>query len=112
MSTSDRPAIVFDQVGKSFSRHAGQILIRERYANILHCRQAERFHALREISFSIGHGESVAIIGHNGAGKSTLLNLATGLCRPDSGRVSVDGRIAPLLDLGAGFRPDLTGSEK
>jgi ABC-type polysaccharide/polyol phosphate transport system ATPase subunit len=72
----------------------------------------EKFHALREISFTIQHGESVAVIGHNGAGKSTLLNLTTNLCRPDRGLVEVHGgRVAPLLDLGAGFHPDLTGAE-
>jgi ABC-type polysaccharide/polyol phosphate transport system ATPase subunit len=70
-----------------------------------------RFYALRDISFTVDHGESVAIIGPNGAGKSTLLNLATGLCRPDQGRVATFGRIAPLLELGAGFHPDLTGAE-
>jgi ABC-type polysaccharide/polyol phosphate transport system ATPase subunit len=53
----------------------------------------------------------VAVIGHNGAGKSTLLNLTTNLCRPDRGHVEVHGRIAALLDLGAGFHPDLTGAE-
>ena len=51
------------------------------------------------------------MIGHNGAGKSTLLNLTTRLCQPDRGRVEVHGRIAALLDLGAGFHPDLTGAE-
>ena len=57
------------------------------------------------------HGESVAVIGHNGAGKSTLLNLATNLCRPDRAGWKCTGRIAALLDLGAGFHPDLTGAE-
>ena len=47
--------------------------------------EPEKFHALREISFAVHHGESVAIIGHNGAGKSTLLNLTTRLCQPDRG---------------------------
>jgi len=59
----------------------------------------------------VQHGESVGVIGHNGAGKSTLLNLATNLSRPDQGRVEVNGRVAALLELGAGFHPDLTGAE-
>src|ERR1035437_4254551 len=93
MSASDnRAVIVFQGVGKSFARHAGQMLIRERLMLLLHHKHGERFHALRDISFAIGHGESVAVVGPNGAGKSTLLSLATGLCKPDSGRVTVHGR--------------------
>jgi len=112
MSISDeRPAIVFEDVWKSFARHAGQLLIRDRLLQLLRSSPPEKFHALRDISFTLHQGESVAVIGHNGAGKSTLLNLATSLCRPDRGRVEVHGRIAALLDLGAGFHPDLTGAE-
>ena len=112
MSISDgRPAIVFHGVWKSFVRHSGQLLIRDRLLQWMRSRRPEKFHALREISFAIHHGESVAVIGHNGAGKSTLLNLATNLCRPDRGQVEVHGRVAALLDLGAGFHPDLTGAE-
>jgi ABC-type polysaccharide/polyol phosphate transport system ATPase subunit len=106
-----QPAIVFQDVWKSFTRHGGQLLVRDRLMQMLHSRSVEKFHALREISFTVHHGESVAVIGHNGAGKSTLLNLTTQLCRPDQGRVEVHGRIAALLDLGAGFHPDLTGAE-
>src|SRR6185369_858938 len=112
MSISDgQPAIVFHEVWKSFARHAGQLLIRDRLLQLVRSTPHEKFHALREISFAIHHGESVAVIGHNGAGKSTLLNLTTSLCRPDRGHVAVHGRIAALLDLGAGFHPDLTGAE-
>jgi len=112
MSISDgQPAIVFHEVWKSFARHAGQLLIRDRLLQLVRSTPHEKFHALREISFAIHHGESVAVIGHNGAGKSTLLNLTTNLCRPDRGHVEVHGRIAALLDLGAGFHPDLTGAE-
>jgi lipopolysaccharide transport system ATP-binding protein len=106
-----QPAIVFQDVWKSFTRHAGQMLIRDRIRRLLHPEQTEKFHALRDISFRLEHGESVGVIGHNGAGKSTLLNLTTGVCRPDRGNVKVNGRVAALLDLGAGFHPDLTGAE-
>ncbi len=68
-----------------------------------------RFEALKEVSFEIAPGESLGLIGANGAGKSTLLNLATGLTLPDAGRIEVNGRVAALLELGAGFHPDLTG---
>jgi ABC-type polysaccharide/polyol phosphate transport system ATPase subunit len=113
MSTSNGyPAILFQGVWKSFDRHAGQILLRDRLRRKFQSHRLEKFHALRDISFRIEHGESVAVIGHNGAGKSTLLNLTTKLCRPDRGVVEVHGgRVAPLLDLGAGFHPDLTGAE-
>lgn len=71
----------------------------------------ESFEALRDISFTIRKGESVAILGPNGAGKSTLLRLIAGLLRPESGEVRVNGRVGSLLDLGAGFHPELTGRD-
>jgi ABC-type polysaccharide/polyol phosphate transport system ATPase subunit len=104
-------AVQFCHVWKSFPRHAGQMLLRERIIRLLQARSAERFRALQDVSFTLNQGESVAIVGHNGAGKSTLLNLVTGLVRPDCGDVKVDGRVAALLELGSGFHPDLTGAE-
>jgi lipopolysaccharide transport system ATP-binding protein len=98
---------------KSYSRHLGHKLLRD-YLSAWFGRAAqsvERFYALRDISFSVRQGESLAIIGHNGAGKSTLLNLVAGLSRPDAGTLRIDGRVTPLLDLGSGFHPDLTGTE-
>jgi lipopolysaccharide transport system ATP-binding protein len=66
---------------------------------------------LREISFQITKGECVGFIGRNGVGKSTLLGLIAGVLKPDSGKIVVKGRVSPLLELGAGFHPDLTGRE-
>jgi ABC-type polysaccharide/polyol phosphate transport system ATPase subunit len=103
-------AISFQNVSKTFPRHAGQMLLRDRLTRLFRPAK-ERFYALRDVSFEVGHGESLAVIGHNGAGKSTMLNIATGLCSPTSGAVQINGRVAPLLDLGAGFHPDLTGAE-
>jgi ABC-type polysaccharide/polyol phosphate transport system ATPase subunit len=103
--------VAFEGVSKHFHRHGGQMLIRDRLRHLLRPEPRERFFALRDVSFAVGRGESLAIMGQNGAGKSTLLNLATQLCSPSAGTVRIDGRVAALLELGAGFHGDLTGTE-
>ncbi|ADP12977.1 O-antigen ABC transporter ATP-binding protein [Erwinia sp. Ejp617] len=67
--------------------------------------------AIEDISFKINKGESVALIGRNGAGKSTSLSLVAGVIKPTSGKVSVSGRVASMLELGGGFHPEITGRE-
>lgn len=87
---------------KSIQRTLGQFLARD---------EVEQFWALRDVSFRLVHGESLAIIGPNGAGKSTLLQVLAGIIRPSAGAVDVRGHVSGLLHLGAGFDVELTGRE-
>ncbi len=103
--------VEFDRVSKIYYLHGGRMLLRNRLQNILSGRRPESFAAVKNVSFQLRRGESLAVIGSNGAGKSTLLSLVAGLARPDTGSISVNGRIAALLELGSGFHPDLTGAE-
>lgn len=110
-----QPAIVFDHVTKRYPlwHHLGSGL----KSLLLHPRRARalwqhRVHtALDDVSFAVQPGESVALMGRNGAGKSTTLALVAGVLQPTAGRVMVQGRVASLLELGAGFHPELTGRE-
>ena len=75
-----------------------------------HARGSEVW-ALRDISFSVEPGSAIGLVGRNGSGKTTLLRLLSGIVKPTSGRIAVGGRIGSLLELGAGFHPDMTGRE-
>ena len=72
---------------------------------------AEPFYALRDVTFFMDRGETIGLIGRNGSGKSTILKLIAGVMAPSEGEVRVAGRVSPLIELGAGFHPDLTGRE-
>ena len=100
------------QISKQFSRRAAPKLIRDHLQGRFRKKDSQHiFYALRDISFSVKREEGVQIVGANGAGKSTLLSLITGLARPDTGAVCVNGRVGALLELGSGFHPDLSGLE-
>lgn len=71
----------------------------------------QEFWALKDVSFSIKHGETFGVIGPNGSGKSTLLKMLAGVLYPDSGSIAINGKIAPFLELGVGFQPELTAME-
>lgn len=103
--------IVVNDLCKSYNSEPAQI--KELFTSTLTTKKIKysRRNVLQDVSFTVRRGESFAIVGHNGAGKSTLLGLLLGTLVPDSGSVSVHGKIASLLELGAGFHPYLTGCE-
>jgi lipopolysaccharide transport system ATP-binding protein len=114
-----KAAIQFDGVSKKFTLHRERARSFQELAlglfrrnNHSHKRDnREEFWALRDVSFSVVQGETVGLVGPNGAGKSTALKLISRIIEPTSGRVAVNGRVGALLELGAGFHPDLTGRE-
>lgn len=104
-------AVVFENVEKYFL-YTHQKTLKEMIQAIFKKRKTiERVHALKNINLTIDKGETVGVIGRNGAGKSTLLKLIAGVSQPTVGKVQVNGRVVPLIELGAGFHPELTGRE-
>jgi ABC-2 type transport system ATP-binding protein len=104
-------AIRFEGVSKSFRITRTKSLKDMLLGVAGHRERPVVFDAVRDLNLEVDEGESVALLGHNGSGKSTTLKMLAGTVGPSSGRIWARGRIAPLLELGAGFHPDLTGRE-
>jgi len=104
-------SIVVDGVSKSFRISTEPAnSVKERLVRLRRGAH-EEFHALHDVDVTVEQGQTVGILGHNGSGKSTLLKCIAGILTPTSGEVWVRGRLASLLELGAGFHPDLTGRQ-
>lgn len=104
-------SVVLDHVCKSYARSGQRQLLRRRLKSWFIGERPPTFAAIDDVSIALEHGKSLALVGANGAGKSTLLRLAAGITLPDTGTVSVAGRVSALMELGAGFHPDLSGAE-
>lgn len=109
------PPVLFDHVTKRFVRGESHDSLRDLLARMASFgrggRKRSYFNAVDDVTFEVAQGEALGIIGPNGSGKSTLLKLLTGIYVPTSGRAVVEGRVAPLIEVGAGFHPDLSGRE-
>ena len=104
-------AVDLQHVGKRFKRHTDRRnSIKERLVRG-RARKPEDFWAVRDVTLQIPKGSVYGLIGHNGSGKSTLLKMIGGIYRPTEGSITTDGRVAALIELGAGFHPDMTGRE-
>jgi len=104
-------AILFKNVAKSYPLLYQKTIKEFFQALFTRKKTIEKIEALKNINLSIKKGETVGVIGKNGAGKSTLLKLIAGVSYPTSGKVKVYGKVVPLIELGAGFHPELSGKE-
>lgn len=116
----DNVVLSVEKVSKKFCRNLKRSLlygVQDIVSEVMGTRdsnqklRAKEFWALKDVSFQLRRGESLGLIGPNGSGKTTLLRIISGLIKPDTGSVEVNGRLAPLIALGAGFNPILTGRE-
>ena len=112
-AAEDHVRIVFQDIVQRFRViHERPDTLREAFAHLFRNRTSYyNFEALKGISFTIGDGEVVGIVGRNGSGKSTILKIMAGVYRPTAGLVKVSGKVAALIELGAGFHAELTGRE-
>lgn len=106
-----KPSIIINSVRKTFTLNHAFSLKDTVVAWIRRQKTTSTFEALKGVDLVISEGESVAILGLNGSGKSTLLKLISGVMEPDAGEVLTRGRVAGLIEVGAGFHPELSGRE-
>ncbi len=105
------PAVEFTSVSKSYSIYNAPGDRLKELATFQRRQFHQDYWALRDVTFDVGRGETFCIVGENGCGKSTLLQICAGILQPTSGTVTVNGRIAALLELGAGFNPEFSGRD-
>ena len=106
-----RPAVSVNHIQKSFRVYKDKAVgIKDRLMNPARGRYTMH-HVIKDVSFEVAHGEAVGIIGQNGCGKSTTLKMLTKIMYPDAGSIALQGRVSALIELGAGFHPDLSGRE-
>lgn len=112
VESASKPSIIVDHVSKRFLKRNTHSFKEAFVAWVRRKKvRSDVFTALDDVSFQIGEGESVAVLGFNGSGKSTTLKLVSGVLEPDAGRVLTRGRVAGLIEVGAGFHPELSGRE-
>src|SRR5947207_1633356 len=118
----NEPVIIFDHIFKKFARGEQHTTLRDLIPALIsqwwkkkqldeQALKDQEFWAVNDVSFTVPRGEALGIIGPNGSGKSTILKLLSGILRADRGTYSVKGRLSALIEVGAGFHPDLTGRE-
>jgi ABC-2 type transport system ATP-binding protein len=104
-------AIRVENAGKRYTKYEDTPMLVSSLLQLRNRTRRSKLWALRNATFTIGHGECVGVIGRNGSGKSTLLQMLAGVTAPTEGLVAVNGRVAPLISVGVGFHPELTGRE-